>query len=208
MLALKSPKLFYAIEHLTVELCKLQLPIHKYRLLSLKQLHKTLAAVVPKNLNAFVPNIELKSGLPIGISLEVDSLIDYYSTINEYEKKRGRTVKGIHTANLEITLDTVPVSKSASRGQTKIISTLLHICQNLAINGNGILCIDDLSAEVDVDNYKKLLDFILSLGLQTFITSTSEPSTVDLDSFFNMFHVEHGVIESRCFTWNIRWKAI
>lgn len=194
--ALKKPALFYAIEHLTVELCKLQLPIHNYRLLSLKQLNKTLAALVPKNLNGFIPDMILKSGLPTGISLEVDSLIDYYNTISEYEKKRGRTMKGIHTANLDITLDSIPVSTSASRGQVKIISTLLHICQNSAINGNGIICIDDLSAEVDIDNYKKILDFILSLGSQIFITSTSEPSIVNMNNDFSMFHVEHGIVKA------------
>ncbi len=194
--ALKTPKLFYAIDHLTIELCKLQLPIHNFRLLSLTQLNKTLAALVPKNLKEFIPDIVLKTGLPTAISLETDSLIDYYNTIREYERKRGRTIKGVHTADLAITLDSVPVFSSASRGQIKTMTTLLCLCQNLAINGNGIICIDDLSAEVDTDNYNKILDFILSIGSQVFITSTSEPTIKNIDCGFRMFHVEHGHVDS------------
>jgi len=194
--ALKNPKLFYAIEHLTTELCKLQKPIHSYRCSSLEQLNKTLDLLIPKPLQQFIPELHLRSGLPKGTSLEVDSLMNYYRSIYEYEKKRGRTLKGIHSANLEITLNGIAASTSGSRGQTKIISTLLHICQNLAINKTGIICIDDLSAEVDMDNYKLLIDFILNLGTQTFITSTLEPSTDALDNNFKMFHVKHGAINN------------
>lgn len=192
--ALKEPKLYFALEHLTSELSKLQKPIHKYRLAALDTLKHELLNSIPSFLSDYTPQLSLSSGLPGEVDLEADALFDYYLSRIALEKKLGRTTKGIHYTNLEIKLNAKPAATTASRGQAKIASILLYIAQSLAINKKGIIAIDDLSAELDADNYRKVLNFVLSLNRQLFITDTNKNTLPVTGIPTNTFHVEHGSI--------------
>lgn len=194
--ALKQPRLSYALDYLTVEMCKLQQPIHECRLNVLTQLKETMNIIIPESLSMFIPDFSLTTGLPNNIQLDRDELISFYKSSEAYEKKRGRTLKGVHVSDLEISLSDKPASSTASRGQAKILAILLNISQSLTITQHGLLAFDDLSAEIDKENYDKLLIFILGLNRQTFITSTNfehvHSDTMNID--YKMFHVEHGSI--------------
>lgn len=192
--ALRSPKLSYALEHLTKELCDLQPDIHRYRDDALTTLNKTLTEITPDFLTGFKADLQLTTGLAAGIELDPHSLIKYYNSKLAYEQKIGRTSKGSHTSDLIISLAGNPAATSASRGQTKILTLLLLLSQSLTIKQKGIIAIDDLHAEVDEDNYTKLIDFIPSLDRQVFITSTTDPDQLSYDGSHKVFHVKHGTL--------------
>ncbi len=194
--SLKQPKLDYAIDYLTHELCKLQKPLHSFRQQALKNLLVTLEQSTPDYLADYIPDISVTTGLPLDVSLDQDSLLNYYKSKLDYEKKRGRTIKGVHCADLEVSLHSKPASISASRGQTKIMAIILHIAQSLAINRRGIISLDDLSAEIDNNNYKKILTYISCLDRQVFITDTEKRPITGLDFNAKLFHVEHGSINA------------
>ncbi len=194
--ALKSSKLSYALEHLTYELASLQAPIHQIRLEALDKFKSTIATYIPETLLKHTAALSLKTGLPSGINLDTESIVCYYNSKHEYEKKIGRTIAGVHSADLQILLNSKPAASSASRGQSKIISLLFHIAQNLTITQHGIIAIDDLSAEIDNENYKQLIEFIPSLQRQIFISATEQPLlTGGNKNHTAMFHVKHGVIK-------------
>ncbi len=188
--ALKHPDLHYAIEHLTTELCQLQEPIYNFRKAALAQFKHTLHETTPSFLYSYIPEVTLTTGFPSSQILEAESLIQFYERKKHLDKKRGRTTSGIHAADLTITLKSKPAATSASRGQNKIISLLLHVAQSLTIQPRGIIAIDDLSAEIDHSNYKKLLRFVNELERQLFITSTEPIDQTDTQAA--MFHVEQG----------------
>ncbi|MEE9304095.1 MAG: DNA replication and repair protein RecF [Thiotrichaceae bacterium] len=193
--SLKNPKLFYAIEHLTYELCELQAPIHKFRCEALEKLKQTMSEELPDFLLMQTPLLSLKTGLPNETPLDTEALVSYYNSKIGYEKSRGRTITGVHNADIQIHLNSKPAATSASRGQAKILSLLLHIAQNLTITQQGIIAIDDLAAEIDEKNYKQLIQFISNLERQTFITSTHQPKHNPKGSVeSSMFHVKHGEI--------------
>ncbi len=192
--ALKDPKLYYALEHLTYELCKLQQPIHSYRQQALEKLKQTIEDSIPSFLIEQSAQLTLKTGLPKDIGLDADSLVNYYNSKLSYEKLRGRTVQGVHCSDIVINLNGMPAVSSASRGQSKLLSLLLHIAQNITITQQGIIAIDDLAAEIDESNYRKLIDFVPSLNRQVIITSTHKPEVLPNKLDYSMFHVKHGEV--------------
>ncbi|MEE9350647.1 MAG: DNA replication and repair protein RecF [Thiotrichaceae bacterium] len=190
--ALKNPKLFYALEHLTYELSKLQAPIHELRNEALKGIIETISVTIPSFLIKQAPDLSLQTGLPSEVGLDTESIVNYYNSKLAQDKKRGRTLKGIHAADALILLNSKPASSSASRGQTKILSLVLHIAQNITIGQHGVIAIDDLAAEIDKKNYQKLIDFIPELERQVFITGTHKVEKGITNA--SMFHVKHGSI--------------
>ena len=190
--ALKSPHLFYALEHLTYELAQLQQPIHQLRSNALNELSETIHQYIPKNLLKCNPVLSLGSGFPSKVNLDTDSILRYYNNKIADDKKRGRTLKGVHSCDLSILLNNKPAASSASRGQIKILSLLLHIAQSITLSKSGIIAIDDLAAEVDKKNYQMLCSYITGIDQQVFITSTHTPDPAGISQSASMFHVEHG----------------
>ncbi len=190
--ALKNPRLYYALEHLTHELSKLQAPIYELRNEALVGIIETISTTIPSSLIKQTPELLLQTGFPSEVSLDTESIVTYYDSKLSQDKKRGRTLKGVHAADILILLNSNPASSSASRGQSKILSLVLHIAQNITISQHGIIAIDDLAAEIDKKNYKKLIDFIPELERQVIITTTHKQETKSAGA--SMFHVKHGAI--------------
>jgi len=113
--------------------------------------------------------------------------------------KRGFTYYGAHRADMLIKSEDEPVSRWASRGQQKLIVTILFLAQAEMIRVKSgikpILLMDDPYAELDADSKRKLMSVLSDLHNQIFITTTEK----ELYSDYPMgasFHVEHGVISS------------
>ncbi|MDC3221573.1 DNA replication and repair protein RecF [Gammaproteobacteria bacterium] len=98
----------------------------------------------------------------------------------EQDIARGFTGVGAHRSDIKMLIDDNNVSNLLSRGQKKIFATSLHIAQakflqQLSIRKN-VLLVDDLAAELDSINSDKLIDLLISLDSQLFITAI-EPDT-------------------------------
>ncbi len=194
--ALKQRKQSYAIDYLTKQLCQLQPQVYEFRQQALVQLKQTIETAGPDFLKSITPDLFVTSGYPAEVKVMTDDLYDFHQTKQQIEKQRGRTLYGAHLSNLEITVDSIAVSKFASRGQIKLITLLLLISQSLTLEKPGIIAIDDFDSELDEYNQSQLILYLASLDQQLFITTT-KPALYEKFKGFDssMFHVKHGVIE-------------
>ncbi len=114
------------------------------------------------------------------------------------DKEKGYTSVGPHRADLQIKFNDRPAKEILSRGQQKIIATLLVLTNMSLLRNNtkesGIFLFDDIHAELDEKNLHELMNIIKTEKLQTFMTTTKlDQKNLD-DESFKMFHVEQGEI--------------
>lgn len=118
------------------------------------------------------------------------------------DQKLGYTRYGPHRADLMIKCQNKGVGKILSRGQQKILAILLllaqqqHFVNTLAMK--GVILLDDLAAELDQDNRRKMLSLMDNLNVQIFISAT-DAHLIDINSIntdLKMFHMEHGKIKT------------
>jgi len=100
---------------------------------------------------------------------------------------------------LFLTEQGMPVHENSSRGQTKTLSTDLHILAVEAIKRVSekpvIILADDLNAELDQQNLSNLYQKLISQKTQLFVTGLNHHSFPEvLTDQCRMFHVEHGMI--------------
>lgn len=195
-LCLKDSSHRFALKQWTQELASLQPDIHKFRLKSLELIKPRLKAISKVLLESMDISIVLNNGFPSDIELDHDKLLSFYNQKEEQDLKRGRTVYGVHRCDLNILVNGIPALSTASRGQLKLLVISLLLAQSQSIekstNGKAIILIDDLAAELDSFNQKRLLHYLTQLDQQLILTTTPEHK-------FNLanqkvFHVKHGSI--------------
>ncbi|MCK5830492.1 MAG: DNA replication/repair protein RecF [Methylococcales bacterium] len=133
-----------------------------------------------------------------------DDSIDFSLALtNDIQKdvKYGFTHSGPHRCDFKLMINGILAKDFVSRGQLKLLMLALKLAQVKLINNenNNFVCvlIDDLTAELDFINKKKLLGFLTNLNCQVFMSTTELSNFGDLDQLkvFKVFHVEHGEIE-------------
>jgi len=117
------------------------------------------------------------------------------------EQRAGFTLYGPNRADIRIRCGDMPAGEVLSRGQQRSLVILMKLAQLRALGQTrrvqGVCLLDDINAELDIDNQRALADELLSLGCQLFVTSINEPekdwlwSSLNSDDY-RMFHVEHG----------------
>jgi len=109
----------------------------------------------------------------------------------------GYTQTGPQRADLQIFMDDEQITKRVSRGQQKMIVAALQIAQSRITKQfserDPIILVDDLPAELDIENRRKLIERLECLETQLFITTIDKNSIIYL-SDPSVFHVEHGQI--------------
>ncbi len=119
----------------------------------------------------------------------------------------GYTRSGTHAADWSFRIDQHDAMILLSRGQQKLFSIALSIAQirtsfteRMKISDNecrGLLLIDDLNSEIDKKHFQRVLDYIVEIPVQIFMTSTDSDianKIVQYDKNANVFHVEHGAV--------------
>ena len=111
--------------------------------------------------------------------------------------KMGYTMAGPHRAELDIIVGSGLAEKQLSRGQQKILVLALNLALlDLIVSRHGrvpILLIDDLAAELDRNNRKKMIEELEQRGGQVFLTKIDESAIATIEDA-KTFHVEHGVL--------------
>ena len=125
----------------------------------------------------------------------------------ERDLDQGYTSVGPHKADLMIRVngEYLGARRFLSRGQQKMVAVALELARLRVVGKvsgqSGIVLVDDVAAELDYPNQKRLLGGLLDSGAQLFITALTDmlPDTLkagmnpDMDSDqWKMFHVEHG----------------
>lgn len=139
-------------------------------------------------------DIKLESGWKRDMSLE-----DSIESRLQADRERGYTSVGPHRADLLFRLDGIMAKQTLSRGQQKILVTIVLMAQARiqdAIKGKRpVFLFDDMESELDKKSLKIVSNLINQQESQFFITSLS-PKNIEKESWkkrFEVFHVEHGV---------------
>ena len=171
---------------------------HSYLEIYLPELAKTISRLVQQDGLEFRYSRGWKSELSILEAIE-----------RSWDRDRivGHTTAGPHRADLKIKIDSQPAASILSRGQQKLVASAMKLAQGAHLaNLSGNICvylIDDLPAELDRKNRRKVCAVLHDLGGQVFITGTEKTELIDTlqTSGFDameskLFHVKHGRIEA------------
>jgi DNA replication and repair protein RecF len=113
------------------------------------------------------------------------------------DQLRGVTGVGPHRAELLVKLGEISARDRISRGQQKMLACVLILAQqrHLASLSHAPACLllDDPAAELDVDNFSKLLHSVVKTPAQLVVTSLVKHGLEHINPG-RMFHVEHGNI--------------
>jgi DNA replication and repair protein RecF len=140
--------------------------------------------------NSWIEGIEVVYNT--GFGKEVD-LKDVLSANLELDKLLKRTTKGPHKRSFTINANNEDVNSMLSRGQQKLLSIILHVLQKEIIDeqvaADTLLLLDDISSELDSDNLKIMLKYLLEHTQQTLMTSITNTAFTKINEL-QMFHVE------------------
>ncbi|MBT8146236.1 MAG: DNA replication and repair protein RecF, partial [Gammaproteobacteria bacterium] len=135
-----------------------------------------------------------------GWDAERDLLQVLVSTENQ-DLKYGTTQAGPHRADIVVKLEGVPASDVLSRGQQKMLVSALKLAQGVIQAENTertcIFLVDDLPAELDEGNRKRICCYLQEMHTQVFLTCVDHSSlrnSLDWSTGVTKFHVEHGKI--------------
>ncbi|MFZ1344948.1 DNA replication/repair protein RecF [Thiothrix eikelboomii] len=189
----------YALAEWTQQLIQAQPKLYQFRLRATESLTTALASVELLYAAIGAIRLRLHSGFPTSLDpTNTLALKQFFQERQEQELRYGVSLFGAHRGDLLITMNDEPVIRRASRGQLKLLGIALLLAQSEAISTTdtkrGIVAIDDLAAELDVDNQYLLAQVLQKTQKQLVITSTRQPLPEFLPPDAHLFHVEQGHI--------------
>lgn len=114
------------------------------------------------------------------------------------DMRLGYTQYGPQRCDLVLRVNGEPAQDVLSRGEQKLLVLALRLAQGLLLKQRAskhcLYLIDDLAAELDPERRKLVLDTLMRLEAQVFITAVEEKALGELQQFgsVKMFHVEQG----------------
>ena len=140
----------------------------------------------------FHVELRYRSGWDTSLSLDV-ALKNNIET----HRRMKTTTDGPHRADLLISVNETLAKHVLSRGEQKVLVYALHLSQldvlNEVAQRNAIVLCDDLTSELDVFHSKAIINQLMALEGQTFVTGVNLSVLLALDH--ERFHMEHGNIE-------------
>lgn len=113
------------------------------------------------------------------------------------DENRRFTRMGPHRADILFRINSKNFDKWGSRGQMKLAVFALFFAQAKVIDTlakkDTVLLVDDLTAELDKKNVKKIIDQLSYQKNQIFITTSDDQLSIGR-GVGKMFHVEHGLV--------------
>jgi DNA replication and repair protein RecF len=183
------------IRHWDLPLVEASNQVHQMRQDYLDRLQPFLEQLLADSFNLPSIDIQYAQGWDKELSYE-HALQQSLAT----DLQRGKTHYGPHRADLRLRSAGKPLKEVVSRGQQKILATLMMLAQiefYKQHSGRGlVLLIDDLPAELDRHFARFFLDKVMDSESQVFVTTTDYHSLQLPDTMAEgkMFHVEHGQI--------------
>lgn len=150
---------------------------------AVRQLAKDLGLRLPGELE-----LRYRPGHTADMDL-ADALIDQ----REKDRESGFTRVGPHRADLVLKTGGYPAAQETSRGQQKLLATLLLLAKwGFLIEhpeNQPVLLLDDPVSELDGDHLHRVMDWLSGQQKQVWVTATEPPPMTA-----KMFHVERGEI--------------
>lgn len=115
----------------------------------------------------------------------------------ERDLQYGATQFGPHRADLKIRYDERQARKLVSRGQQKLLASVMILAATetaqTTLGQPMLLLLDDPAAELDGRSLGRLMTAVSQLGCQVVATSL-DPTALETPSAASVFHVEHGAV--------------
>ena len=111
----------------------------------------------------------------------------------------GFTRTGPQRAELRFQVDGKAAGDCLSRGQQKTLIATLQLAQATLLHQEtghrSLFLLDDLGAELDADNQRRLLELLTGIQAQVFVTAIEAPALPSAPSLdMRRFHVKHGAV--------------
>ncbi|MBQ0723784.1 MAG: DNA replication/repair protein RecF [Cycloclasticus sp.] len=164
---------------------------HRERYVS--ELESAMRLISSGLLGEVMVSIEYVKGWDKGLSYE-QALTKSFARDAQY----GYTTVGQHKSDIRVLVDGRLAQDHLSRGQMKLLIIALYLAQikMMRDQGNKSICVlmDDLASELDAVNFKKVMLFLVGLGIQVFVTTTDEAPFLEYINHKDskVFHVKHG----------------
>jgi DNA replication and repair protein RecF len=177
--------------------------------LSIDQLRRECLGLFKDRVNSLIPDINLPAHFKIDIeyqrgwSEEHPTLASALEAALDRDRRYGFTTCGAHKSEIQVLVNSLPVSDVLSRGQQKSLVAAfliaeLKVFQDI-IGRPSVLLIDDLPAELDQTHIKCLASWLQTLDTQMFVTGIN---ALDMEVLrqqlitkpCKLFHVKHGEI--------------
>ncbi len=190
------------IDAWTDELIKYGMELDQLRRSYVEECRPLMFEVVQELLGLSHFNIRYQAGW--------NETLDYASVLAlayAEEFRLGHTQFGPHRADLDITIESLPVKHFLSRGQQKLLLCAMIVAQGKLLsqstNKKLIYLVDDLPAELDLLSRTRLISLLNNQQTQVFITAIDGEMIYNLisntsETPMKVFHVEHGrIVETR-----------
>lgn len=196
--ALLKMKSTESLQHWDQSLVLYAEQLNEYRQRYVEAFIKKIQMVMPD----FLPNKSIRMQFYPGWPKD-KTLTEALAAAQKQDFIRGYSQYGPHRADLRITVDGLPVEEALSRGQQKVFICALKITQGLLFDVQHrqpcIYLIDDISAELDGPNHKRLMARLEKLNAQVFITSILPTNVVKYvdQSSMALFSLDAGCLHER-----------
>ncbi|MBW8192759.1 DNA replication/repair protein RecF [Neiella marina] len=154
----------------------------------------------------FLPGSDVELSYQSGWLASAAGNDDYQAQLQDHydrDIKVGHTQLGPHRGGFKLKVDGVAAEETCSRGQLKLLVAALLLAQgSLLSDSQGTSCIyliDDFAAELDEARRALLIECLIAIKSQVFITATDElfvkqvrPQLEAAKRPFKLFHVERG----------------
>jgi DNA replication and repair protein RecF len=170
--------------------------VGEYRNKYIKQLAPLVRDIVNKFTIISTPEINIVSGWDLA-----KSYLKCLQEDIEKDLRYGFTHSGPHRGDFLLLCDDKPAKDYLSRGQLKLLVLALKLAQIEMLKSSMAqrvcVLVDDITAELDVENRAKLLIFLSQLDHQVFITTNELGEFGEISTIrqHKVFHVEHGEIK-------------
>ncbi len=148
---------------------------------------------------AGLPPIEI--GHQAGYTREKGSLLDALGRGLARDRAMGATYSGPHRGDLTLNCRGAPALEGLSRGQQKVLVSLLVLAQQELLlevkQRQVVLLVDDLAAELDDERQGRLWDLMTGTGAQVFLTAVDAKRVqpiLDSGRAVQAFHVKQGSV--------------
>lgn len=174
---------------------------------SLALLRAECFGVLKENFQSVISEFVPLEGISVELYKGWDSNKSFEEQLNEgreRDQRLGYTWYGAQKSDIKIKIDGHLAEQVLSRGQQKLLVCALKIAVGKTYSELSskpcIYLVDDLPAELDLDNQRRLASWLDQIGAQVFVTAIEQESLLDAWVEQNkehkaMFHVEHGHIE-------------
>jgi DNA replication and repair protein RecF len=126
-----------------------------------------------------------------------NELLRLFDRTRQADIRQGTTTAGPHRDDLKFRLDGHPLRSFGSTGQQKSFVLALKMAEidNLGevFGEPPLLLLDDVSSELDESRSVNLLQFLMNMDIQVFMTTTQRATALPgAETHCAVFHVEHG----------------